>query len=148
MELIKIIAVLVVCVFIVYGSMLLSNVSSSFSVKEPFEAGTITSYSAQIKAQTVKLQDELLIDKYRSDYETAIINLDDFVGFLMLKETLNVPMNSDKPDDTMQALRRINELKMCKDSLNTTMSFLDKAWWWWWEEKKTKKDEQIIILSN
>ena len=44
------------------------------------EAGTAASYAAAIKAQVVKLQDELLVAKYRKDYEAAIINLDDYIG--------------------------------------------------------------------
>ena len=43
-------------------------------------AGNAASYGAQIKAATIKLQDTFLISKYRSDYETVILNLDDLVG--------------------------------------------------------------------
>ena len=135
MEFLKILAVLVVCAFIVYGSVMMNT--TSFSLRESFEAGTTASYAAQNKAQTVKLQDELLIDKYRSEYETAIVNWDDFVSCLLLKEALNVPTNEDKPNDTMQSLRRINELKACKDSLNVAMEVLDKQW-----NKATKTKQQ------
>ena len=36
------------------------------------EAGSSTTYATTIKAKTVQLQDELLISKYRKDYETII----------------------------------------------------------------------------
>lgn len=86
------------------------------------EAGTSSSYAAAVKAQVVKLQDELLISKYRKDYETAIINLDDYFSFMMLKQALNM-----KTDGTanIEAVNALNALKGAKDSLNATMKFLD-----------------------
>ena len=48
-------------------------------------AGNAATYAANIKSQVIKLQDTMLISKYRSDYETAILNLDDLVNNLMLK---------------------------------------------------------------
>mgnify|MGYP007120772474 CR=1 FL=1 len=81
--------------------------------------------SASIKAQVVKLQDELLVSKYRKDYETAIINLDDYAGYLMLKQILNMKLDGDMKSN-VEALNNINILKNAKDSLNTAMTFLDK----------------------
>jgi len=88
------------------------------------EAGTSSSYAAAIKAQVVKLQDELLISKYRKDYETSIINLDDYVSFLMLKQVLNLKTDGDVASN-MVAINNINSLKSAKDSLNVAMKFLD-----------------------
>ena len=49
-----------------------------------------SSYASTIKAHVVKLQDELLISKYKTDYENVIINLSDLVEILMLKQTLDI----------------------------------------------------------
>jgi len=89
------------------------------------EGGTAASYAASIKAQVVKIQDELLISKYRKDYETAIINLDDYIGYLMLKQTLNMKLGGDTRSN-MEAINNLNILKGAKESLNATMTFLDK----------------------
>jgi len=89
------------------------------------EAGTAASYAASIKAQTVKLQDELLISKYRKDYENVIINLDDYIGFLMIKQILNMKI-TDNLQANMISINNLNSLKTARDSLNTTMNFLDK----------------------
>ena len=51
-------------------------------------AGNASAYAATIKAETIKSQDTFLISKYRSDYETVILNLDDLISNLMLKITL------------------------------------------------------------
>jgi hypothetical protein len=89
------------------------------------EAGTASSYAAAIKAQVVKLQDELLISKYRKDYETVIINLDDYIGYLMIKQVLNMKI-TDNLEANMVSINNLNSLKTAKDSLNSTMTFLDK----------------------
>jgi hypothetical protein len=140
-ELFKIIGIIIVCFFIIYmvvkmfqlqtsvieglttGSDALT--SNNTNVPSSGEAGTATSYAAGIKAQVVKLQDELLIAKYRKDYESIIINLDDYIGYLMLKQTLNMKLGGDTKDNIV-SVNNLNILKEAKDSLNTTMTFLDK----------------------
>lgn len=89
------------------------------------EAGSAESYAASIKAQTVKLQDELLISKYRKEYESAIINLDDYIGYLMIKQVLNMKTDGDTKTN-IENINALNILKTAKESLNTTMTFLDK----------------------
>jgi len=83
-------------------------------------AGNAATYGANIKSQTIKLQDTLLISKYRSDYETAILNLDDLVNNLMLKTALTV--DKDKPNQSLIAL---SQLQQSKVALNTIMKFID-----------------------
>ena len=125
----KIIGIVIVATFIIY--MVIKMFQLQVRVVEGLtnndsattgEAGTSSSYAAAVKAQVVKLQDELLISKYRKDYETAIINLDDYFSFMMLKQALNM-----KTDGTanIEAVNALNSLKGAKDSLNATMKFLD-----------------------
>jgi len=140
-EFFKIIGIIIVCFFIIY--MVTKMFQLQTSVVEGLttgsdaltanngtpptsgEAGTAASYAAAIKAQVVKLQDELLISKYRKDYEAAIINLDDYVGYLMIKQTLNMKLGDDTRSN-MEAINNLNILKGAKESLNATMNFLDK----------------------
>ncbi len=128
-EMFKIIGIVIVATFIIY--MVIKMFQLQVRVVEGLtnndsattgEAGTSSSYAAAVKAQVVKLQDELLISKYRKDYETAIINLDDYFSFMMLKQALNI-----KTDGTanVEAVNALNSLKGAKDSLNATMKFLD-----------------------
>ena len=85
-------------------------------------AGNAATYGANIKSQTIKLQDTMLISKYRSDYETAILNLDDLVNNLMLKTALTV--DKDKPN---QSLMVLSQLQQSKIALNTIMKFIDSS---------------------
>lgn len=89
------------------------------------EAGLSTSYAAAVKAQVVKIQDELLVSKYRKDYESVIINLDDYIGYLMLKQSLNLNLDGDIKSN-IEKINNLTILKNAKDSLNSTMIFLDK----------------------
>ena len=84
-------------------------------------AGNAASYGAQIKAATIKLQDTVLISKYRSDYQTAILNLDDLVDNLMLKTVLSI--DTSNPADGLKKLADMNQAKL---ALNNVMKFVDK----------------------
>lgn len=78
------------------------------------------SYAAALKAATIKSQDIFLISKYRSDYESAILNLDDLINNLMLKTALSV--NQDNPG---QSLIKLGQMQQAKIALNSVMKFLD-----------------------
>ena len=83
-------------------------------------AGNAASYSAQIKEATIKLQDTFLISKYRSDYETIILNLDDFINNLMLKSALS--FDKENPG---ASLSKLIELQQAKGAINGVMKFVD-----------------------
>jgi hypothetical protein len=141
-EFFKIVGILIVCFFIIYMVVKMFHLQTSViegltngsdgsvssdttTTPSSGEAGTATSYAAAIKAQSVKLQDELLIAKYRKDYEAAIINLDDYIGYLMIKQSLNMKPAGDIKSN-LDAINALNILKSAKESLNATMTFLDK----------------------
>ena len=84
-------------------------------------AGNAASYGATIKAENIKLQDAFLITKYRTDYETAILNLDDLLNSLMLKTALSI--DAKKPADGIKQLAEMNQAKL---ALNNVMKFIDK----------------------
>jgi hypothetical protein len=83
-------------------------------------ASNAASYAAAIKESTIKLQDSFLIGKYRSDYETAIINLDDFINNLMLQNALS--FDKENPET---ASTKLFELQQAKGALNNVMKYLD-----------------------
>ena len=138
-EFFKIVGILIVCFFIIYMVVKMfhlqtsviegltngSDMADTTTTPSSGEAGTAASYAAAIKAQSVKLQDELLIAKYRKDYEAAIINLDDYIGYLMIKQSLNMKPAGDIKSN-LDAINALNILKSAKESLNATMTFLDK----------------------
>ncbi len=137
-DFIKLAGILVVAAVIIYIVLMLFKVQGSVvegltnsdgttttvPTNASGEAGTAASYAAGVKAQVVKLQDELLVAKYRKDYESAIINMDDYAEMLMLKQILNINMKGDAKA-VVEQLNALNTLKQAKDSLNVAMKFLD-----------------------
>ena len=89
------------------------------------EAGNAANFVATIKAQTVLLQDSLLISKYRKDYENVVINMDDYLNMLMLKQVLNIDTTKD-PQSNISSLEALNTISTAKKSLNEVMIFIDK----------------------
>lgn len=83
-------------------------------------AGNAGAYAAALKAATIKSQDTFLISKYRSDYESAILNLDDLINNLMLKTALTV--NQDNPTNSIENLAKMQQAKV---ALNSVMKFVD-----------------------
>lgn len=83
-------------------------------------AGNAATYAANIKAQTVQLTDIMLVSKYRSDYETAILNVDDLISNLMLQTTLS--LDQSNPAD---GLKKLVGLNAAKTALDKVMKFVD-----------------------
>ncbi len=109
-----------------YNPMLIEGMTdasgNSVAVTAPANgvAGNAASYSAALKAATIKMQDTLLISKYRSDYESSILNLDDLINNLMLNTALNV--NQSNPGDAIEKLAKMQQAKV---ALNSVMKFVD-----------------------
>jgi hypothetical protein len=83
-------------------------------------ANKAAAYAASLKSNTIQLQDKFLISKYRSDYESAIINLDDYIDNLMLNAALSV--NHLNPTESIDKLAKMQQAKL---ALNSVMKFLD-----------------------
>jgi hypothetical protein len=96
--------------------------SSSSSLSTNGIAGNSTAYAANIRAEVIKLQDILLISKYRSDYENSVMAVDDLVNSLMLEKVLNINMSS--PEKDLDALVGLNNVKA---ALNNVMSHVDSS---------------------
>ncbi len=109
-----------------YNPMLIEGMTdasgNSVAVTAPANgvAGNASSYSAALKAATIKMQDTFLISKYRSDYESSILNLDDLLNNLMLNTALNV--NQSNPGEAIEKLAKMQQAKV---ALNSVMKFVD-----------------------
>jgi hypothetical protein len=84
-------------------------------------------YAENIKAITVKLHDELLIEKYGKDYSNVIIETDNLIDMLMLKTVLNIKYDPAYPERSINNLYTLTYLKNSKDALNDVMKIVDKG---------------------
>lgn len=101
----------------------MTNNDSNSKGKTSKESGmtdNAAAYAAALKTATIKLQDSFLISKYRSDYESAILNLDDLINNLMLKTALSVNEN-----DPISSIEKLAKMQQAKVALNSVMKFVD-----------------------
>uniref|UniRef100_A0A6C0JTZ2 Uncharacterized protein n=1 Tax=viral metagenome TaxID=1070528 RepID=A0A6C0JTZ2_9ZZZZ len=87
------------------------------------------SIATSVSANTDKLNDTLLISKYRTNYEDTIIQLEKAISIAVLSEVVNnaVTISSDPiSSDSLKAIANINQLKNFRESLNQSMIILDK----------------------
>lgn len=108
------------------GNVISSAVASSASTSSTGSgsgiAGGAQTYAANIKSMVIKNQDVLLISKYRTDYENAILNLDDLINTMMLQTALSV--NTSNPTKSLETLAQMNS---ARSALNSVMKFLDMS---------------------
>jgi len=121
-----VIAIIIVLFYLVFSSIrktgILEGLENIQTNLASGETGGAASYAAQIKAEVIRLQDSLLISKYRKEYESAIINLEDLINFSMLKLILNMNPNAIKDVKNIETL---NTLDKAKSTLNNIMKFVD-----------------------
>ena len=85
-------------------------------------AGNASAYAASLKSAGIKLTDVFLVSKYRSDYESAILNLDDLINNLMLKAALTFDQNNPK-----KIISDLAQMQQAKVALNSVMKFVDSS---------------------
>lgn len=102
-----------------------NNIQSTNSQTLNGIAGNAESFAAQIKANTIKMQDTLLISKYRKDYENIIINMDDYINNMMLDTVLKFNIKDDNKN--IEIMDKLNKLNQAKVSLNAVMKFVDRT---------------------
>jgi hypothetical protein len=89
------------------------------------ESDITESQNAAIQSKIVMLDDQLMINKYKRQYENMIINMDDYINLMMIQQILKIKFDSGV-GTTIEGLDYLNTLKSAKDSLNVAMKFLDK----------------------
>jgi hypothetical protein len=138
-EFFKIVGIIIVIVFFIYLVVKSLKLQTSiiegltnpegdanvtdFSVNN--SGSNVKTYTTKITSEFSKLKDSLNVDKYRIDYENLIVQLDDYLGALMTKEILNIDGNSITEEGFLKIINKLNELNMGRQSLNTTMKFID-----------------------
>ena len=73
-------------------------------------------------------EDHLFIEKYRSDYEDLIIHLEETTNsdmMRLIKQHGNNIEQGKTVDEQMKTIKKINELSQLKESLNSSMKYMD-----------------------
>lgn len=101
-----------------------NNLKSLTSDKDTGLTNKSEAFATKIKTTNIKLQDKLLINKYKQNYEKVILNMDDLINTLMLEKLLSININHKSK--MMATLDEINTLAESKNNLNTIIKFVDK----------------------
>jgi hypothetical protein len=132
----KYVGLFIVSLFVIY--IVLRTLNFQAKIIEGMATGTSTTNTSNdkdkiadaIASNTTFAEDSLLISKYQKSYEDIIINLENNINFFMLGAIINSGETiSKKPMDpaSIALINSINSLKAFKDTLNDSMTFLDKT---------------------
>jgi hypothetical protein len=76
--------------------------------------------ASKIKSLSIELTDKLLVPKYKKDYETLIINFEEYINALMLTKVLETGNGN-----VMNTIYTLAAAKIAKESLNDVMKYVD-----------------------
>ena len=89
-------------------------------------AASAVTYATNIKAATTANLDALLIVKYKTDYEAALVNMDDYICTLMMQQVQSMDTTTTDSAKNLEGLANLASLQQAKTALNTVMTFVDK----------------------
>lgn len=87
----------------------------------PFIAAAAADYAAAVKAEVVQLQDQLLVSKYRDDYENALESLDDLLNLTMINESMSAVQSGTLH---MRTVRDLGDLQSAKAGVASALDAL------------------------
>lgn len=94
----------------------------------------VSKTTENINGQNNKLQDILAVEKYRTDYENVIISLEEYTNIMMFSKVLSIGSKvaglshgQTVTDDILSEVDKANKLKLFIDTLNSSMTFIDKS---------------------
>lgn len=113
-------------IVVVVGMVVIYNIFDyQFKVIEGMTSSTDSKeISENIKRESSKILDGLLIDKYRENYENTLTNLLELTNAQILKYTLSAD-SVDMGDKFYPVVEKINNLETFKVSINNAMKFMD-----------------------
>lgn len=88
---------------------------------------TIQEIVTKLKKESELLEDTLLIDKHRTDYEDMFLALEDYSNLAII-ELLSIFANNPslEKESSKTMIEGINHINMLKSTLNDVMEFMDR----------------------
>jgi len=126
-----IVVVVLVCVFVskcmrMHFSIIEGMTSGSKdSSEESTNSSSVSTLAQEVLEKGQEMEDNLLIEKYKDDYENLIINTDTMVSMSQLGMLKQLSNNVDVKK-TDELIKKINDIEIFKTSLNSMMKSLDK----------------------
>lgn len=137
----KIVGLAVIVIFAVY--IVLKMMTYQFKIIEGMKSNSSDSSSSifdttaskasdALNERNSKISDILAMDKYKTDYEDLIINLEDSINTSLFEKVVSISADIGKldssaviSDDTMKKITDANALNDFITSLNSSMKYID-----------------------
>lgn len=120
-DMLRIIGLIVVIGYIIYiilGAVKIqSNVLEGLVGSMNGEGGSSEKYLSSLNEEIIKLQDTLLLDKYRDQYDSITKSLDEYLTLMMLKKSLHIDPKADEKKN-MQSFADLNHLYQAKVAID------------------------------
>jgi hypothetical protein len=121
MEFLQIVGIICLLLIFIYIATQVMKFQRQIYVEGFGTAGDSEDFSKNVKAKFTRLQDQLLVKKYRTNYENTVLNMDDYINTLMLECVLKIDLDKD----SIPSFEKLNTLNAAKQSLNSVMKFID-----------------------
>ena len=134
-DLLKIVGIIALVIFLLYlvSNSLKLHLNLQRTIFEGLEnngdngiGGSAATYATEISKKATQLHDSLLVSKYKSDYENAIMNLDEYLGLAMLQTSLQISSKDPTSPENMALLTNLNTLHASKQALNAVMTVVEQ----------------------
>jgi hypothetical protein len=78
-----------------------------------------------LKTKNNQLKDEILVGKYRSEYENILLGLDDYANLYTLKELVGGKIGLSSPDDDKTVIDELDEYKKLREMIENSLKYMD-----------------------
>ena len=126
-----IVLIIIACAYFYFNSIKIVNTSliqeaMTGDVTTNNEREGASKYVDTLKSTIDKMKSGLNVATYRTDYEHVLIQLDDLVGYSMLKVLLDIDVNVNDQTSIISAFDNLNKLSNSKQTLDKMMTWMDK----------------------
>ena len=87
--------------------------------------GNSDGYSSSLSHEITVLHDKVMIEKYKSNYENILIELDELMKLRMLEIALSI--NPNNIDSSIQDIQLMNDLSKAVTSIDVVQSFVESS---------------------
>ena len=119
--------IIIYIIFSILGSGKIVEGMANKTKTKPFSVLLAEGDHKELTKVIQKMDDTILIDKYRSDYEDMLVNLEEVLNQYILVELLVFASTTktDVSEIKYDMVEKINSLYKLRDNLSSTMDYID-----------------------
>lgn len=91
------------------------------------EASGAENYLNIAKASVTTLQDDLLAGKYSKEYGDILMQMDEYIDLMILKQALHVNIKNSRVGANIHEFNNLATMRQAKEALNDAMQYLEQS---------------------